>query len=201
MLSFKQTLHARSLWLGPTLCNAMDCSPPGSSVHGILHTRVLEWVAMPTSRGSFQPRNGTRISHVSCIGLRVLYHQRHLGSPPLQANVRCPEYKGHCDLEMGGPEVLGQGGQLGWLPRSVPSRQAKCGGTRIPWRVRHRGRAQRKPGNLDSASLHACPDERGGSTGPVGCVCISELGDACAVRRKTTLFQDRKTHFQKKTGW
>ena len=37
----------------PTLCNPMDCSPPGSSVHGILQARTLEWVAMPSSRGSF----------------------------------------------------------------------------------------------------------------------------------------------------
>ena len=41
----------------PTLCNLMDCSPPGSSVHGILQARTLEWVAVPFSRGSFQPWN------------------------------------------------------------------------------------------------------------------------------------------------
>ena len=35
------------------LCNPLDCSPPGSSVHGILHARILEWVAMPSSRGIF----------------------------------------------------------------------------------------------------------------------------------------------------
>ena len=38
-----------------TLCNPVNCSPPGSSVHGILQARVLEWVAMPSSRGSSQP--------------------------------------------------------------------------------------------------------------------------------------------------
>ena len=38
----------------PTLCNLMDCSPPGSSVHGILQARILEWVAMPSSRGYSQ---------------------------------------------------------------------------------------------------------------------------------------------------
>ena len=36
----------------PTLCNPMDCSPPGSSVHEILQARILEWVVMPSSRGS-----------------------------------------------------------------------------------------------------------------------------------------------------
>ena len=40
----------------PTLCDSMDCSPPASSVHGILHTRILEWVAISFSRGSYQPR-------------------------------------------------------------------------------------------------------------------------------------------------
>ena len=39
-----------------TLCDPVDCSPPASSVHGILQARILEWVAMPSSRGSSQPR-------------------------------------------------------------------------------------------------------------------------------------------------
>ena len=52
----------------PTLCDAMDCSPVGSSVHGILQERILEWVAMPSSRGSPQPRDQTHISYVSCVG-------------------------------------------------------------------------------------------------------------------------------------
>ena len=43
--------------LCPTLCDPMDCSPPGSSVHGILQERILEWVAMPSSRRSSQPRS------------------------------------------------------------------------------------------------------------------------------------------------
>ena len=38
----------------PTLCDPMDCNPPGSSVHGILQARILEWVTMPSSRGSSQ---------------------------------------------------------------------------------------------------------------------------------------------------
>ena len=48
----------------PTRCDPMDCSPPGSSVLGISHARILEWVAISFSRGSFQPRDWTR---VSCI--------------------------------------------------------------------------------------------------------------------------------------
>ena len=40
-----------------TLCDPMDCSPPGSSVHGIIPARIQEWVAIPFSRGSSQPRD------------------------------------------------------------------------------------------------------------------------------------------------
>ena len=46
----------------PTLCNPMDCSPPGSFVHWILQTRILQWVAMPFSRGSSRLRDGTQVS-------------------------------------------------------------------------------------------------------------------------------------------
>ena len=46
----------------PTLWDLMDCSPPGSSVHGILQARILEWVAMPSSRGSSQSRDQTQVS-------------------------------------------------------------------------------------------------------------------------------------------
>ena len=45
----------------------MDYSPPGSSVHGILQTRILEWVAMLSSRGSSQSRDRTQVSYISCI--------------------------------------------------------------------------------------------------------------------------------------
>ena len=46
----------------PTLCDPVDCSPPGSSVHGILQARILEWIAISFSRGSSQPRDQTRVS-------------------------------------------------------------------------------------------------------------------------------------------
>ena len=54
-----------------TLCDPMDCGLPGSSVHDILQARILEWIAIPFSRGSFRPRDRTR---VFCIA----------GSPALQ---------------------------------------------------------------------------------------------------------------------
>ena len=49
----------------PTLCNLMDCSLPGSSVHGIFQARILEWVATSFSRGSSQPRARTRVSETA----------------------------------------------------------------------------------------------------------------------------------------
>ena len=51
----------------PTLCHPMDCSPPVSFVHGILQARILEWVAIPFSRGSSWPKDRTQ---VSCIAGR-----------------------------------------------------------------------------------------------------------------------------------
>ena len=52
----------------PTFCDPVDCSPPGSSVHGVLQARILWWVALP--RGSSQPRDQTPIFYVSCFAGR-----------------------------------------------------------------------------------------------------------------------------------
>ena len=77
--------------LCPTLCNPMDCSPPGFSVHGILQARILKWVAMLSSRGSSWPRDWTCISYVSCIGsvqfssVQSLSHVRLLATPWITA--------------------------------------------------------------------------------------------------------------------
>ena len=57
-----------------TLCDPMDCSPPGSFVRGILQARTLEWVAISCSKGSSQPRDQTRVSCLSCICSWILYH-------------------------------------------------------------------------------------------------------------------------------
>ena len=48
----------------PTLCKPMDCSLPGSSVHGIFQAIVLEWIAISFSKGSSQPRDGIQVSHI-----------------------------------------------------------------------------------------------------------------------------------------
>ena len=60
-------VYVKSLQSCPTLCNPTDCSLPGSSVHGILQARTVEWVAMPSSRGSSQPRDQTSISHLPAL--------------------------------------------------------------------------------------------------------------------------------------
>ena len=57
-----------------TLWDPMDCNLPGSSVHGILQARILEWIAMPSFRGSSWPRDWTLVSWVSCISWLILYH-------------------------------------------------------------------------------------------------------------------------------
>ena len=61
-----------------TLCNPIDCSLPGSFVHGILQARTAEWVAISSSRGSFWHRDGICIS---CIGRQILYHWANWEAP------------------------------------------------------------------------------------------------------------------------
>ena len=77
----KACMHVKLLQLCTTLWDPMDCSPPGCSVHGILQARTLEWVAMPSFRGSCQSGDRMQISYASCIGRWVHYHWHHLRSP------------------------------------------------------------------------------------------------------------------------
>ena len=62
----------------PTLCDPMDCSLPGSSLHKILQERILEWVAISFSKGSSRPSDQTHISHTACTAMDSLplSHQR-----------------------------------------------------------------------------------------------------------------------------
>ena len=71
-------MHAKSLRLGLTLCNPMDCSPPSSSVHGILQARILEWVAISFSRESTQGLNPCLL-HL--LHWQADYQLSHWGSP------------------------------------------------------------------------------------------------------------------------
>ena len=67
--------HAYSVaLLYPAVCNPMDCSSPGSAVHGVFPARILEWVAISYSRGSSQPRDQTHVSCISCISRQILNH-------------------------------------------------------------------------------------------------------------------------------
>ena len=75
---------AQVLQLCLTLCDPMDCNLPGSSVHGILQVRILEWVVMFFSRGSSQCKDQTQVSYVYCTGRWVLYHPE----PPVKQATR-----------------------------------------------------------------------------------------------------------------
>ena len=80
-------VHAKSLQLCLTLCNPMDCSPPGSSVHGSLQARILEWVSTLSSRGSSWPRDQTPIAYISL--------HRQVGSSPLAPPGKSNIYTGY----------------------------------------------------------------------------------------------------------
>ena len=73
-LCWEHGLCAKSIQSCPTLCDPLDCSSPGFSVHGILQAGILEWVAVSSSRGSSPPRDWTHVFYVSRIGRRALYN-------------------------------------------------------------------------------------------------------------------------------
>ena len=85
LFMFTLCMCAKSLQSCLMLCDPLDCSPPGSSVCGILQARILEWVAMPSSQGSSQPRNRTL-----CL-LCLLRWQA--GSLPLDIDCPVPLWK------------------------------------------------------------------------------------------------------------
>ena len=71
----------------PILCNPMDCSPPGSSVHGLLQARILEWVSISFSRGIFLTQ-GLNLSLLHCK--QILYCLSHRESPYFYSRQQCP---------------------------------------------------------------------------------------------------------------
>ena len=101
-------LCVKSLQSCPTL-TLWDCSPPDSSVHGILQARILEGVAMPSCRGPSPPRDRTQVSYASCVGRRVLYRwaTREAHDEPLAGDKSC-----------GGVQVQWIGAELGSEPVS-----------------------------------------------------------------------------------
>ena len=110
------------------LCDTMDCSPPGSSVHEILQARILDWVTIPFSKGSSQPRD--RI-YVSCMGKQLLYHLSHQGRylyVPAKPNCHLRLLKDNISVrilltwEQGFP-----GGTTGKEPACQCKRPKRCG--------------------------------------------------------------------------
>ena len=78
-----------------TVCDPMDCSLPGSSVHGILQARILEWAAISFSRGSSQSRGWT---DVSCIGRRTAESPENIGTYGVQRNKSLISIKIHIEI-------------------------------------------------------------------------------------------------------
>ena len=77
---------AQSLQSCPTLCNPMDCRPPGSSVHEVLQARILECLAVSSSRGSSPPRDRTQVSCGSCIAVGF-FTAEPLGKPSVYSKM------------------------------------------------------------------------------------------------------------------
>ena len=90
--AIREAIFIYVLWLSPcpTLCTPMDCSPPGSSVHGDSPARILEWVAMPSSGGYSQPRGQTHCAW-------ILDHLSHQGSPRILEWIAYPFSRGISD--------------------------------------------------------------------------------------------------------
>ena len=123
----------------------MDCSPPGSSVHGTLQERMLEWAAVPSSRGSSPPRDQTQVSCLSCTGKRVFWPQ----APPGKTHKYLLLWKRELDKE--------QPGQRCPIPVEGTQPQACCPAA-------HKGRSAciyLKRGSLLSHSAqrrYTCPE-------------------------------------------
>ena len=82
--------------LCPTLCDPMDCSPPGSSVHGILQAKILEWVSFPSPGDIPDPGIETRFP-----ALQILYHLNHQGSSKtMECFTNCISFlhRGHANV-------------------------------------------------------------------------------------------------------
>ena len=86
----------------PILHDPMDCSSPGSSVHGISQPRILEWAAISSSRGSSWPRDWTRVPCISYAGRRILHQLYNLGNPQTLAYIRMLEglIKTYCQASL-----------------------------------------------------------------------------------------------------
>ena len=132
-------MGAKSLQSYLTLCDPMDCSLPGFSVHRILQARILEWVAMPSSRRSYQPRDQTCVSCSSCMAGRLYRwatRKWEKGSSSISQVRRlpglyypCPEASAHIEFTLRqGVDNIGEPGRaseqrgLAFSPETRPHR-------------------------------------------------------------------------------
>ena len=130
----------------------MDCSPPGSSVHGILQARILEWVVMPSSRESSLPRDQTCISS---IGRWVLYHWGTWKAPMWAQHV--------LKLRSGAQQKVLAPNQ--WQPRGPLHARHWV----RPWDVNMGGRQAPALRELKAGSCRSQKDKLTRSISPAGC--------------------------------
>ena len=109
----------------PTLFDLVDCSPPGSSVHGILQARILKWVAISFSRGSSWPRDRTQVSHISggCFNLWATWEALSMYAAATAKSLQSwPTLCSPIDGSLPGSSVHGifQARVLEWVPSPSP---------------------------------------------------------------------------------
>ena len=122
-----------------TLCDPMDCSLPGSSVHGTLQARILEWVAISSSKGSSWPKDWT---HISCIGRQVLLPPNYSGS----FSQRAPSITGSlCHMTVNTQQCWAE-----WVAGADPESNAQPGAC---WAS---GPVQCAPSRADGTSYFCC---------------------------------------------
>ena len=143
--------------LCPTLCKPMDHSPPVSSVRGIFQARILEWVAVSSSRGSSQPRDQTCISCI-CRWTFYYYENNWRGRwhfAEIIATVQRPK----CALRLEGQREIWteRGGDEGWNPQTPKSLECLDWGWPFAiWNMRNKGQLQVwrcRPGSLLTRSM------------------------------------------------
>ena len=97
----------------PTLCDTVECSPPGSSVHGIRQARILEWVAISFSRGSAQPRDRTQVSHIAGRRFNLWATREALRPAEITPKTDVLFVIGDCSAKVGSQEIPSITGMYG----------------------------------------------------------------------------------------
>ena len=156
------------------LCHPMDYSPPGSSVHGILQARILEWVAIYFSRGSSPPRDWTWISWTACRFFAIWAtweDQRLLRVMEMQNMVDAfMEYSATIRNKLQGHAVVSREGHRNPLQYSCLQNPVNRGA----WWAAVHGVAQSRT-RLKWLSMHACIGEGNGN--PLQCSCLENPRD------------------------